>query len=212
MMLVIEGISMTNTNHWSEVYQATSSDAVSWYQPSCESSLRAIEQFAAAKPGSLIDVGGGASHLVDRLSGKGWTDLTVLDLAAPALDVVKARLSKIADAINWVVADITQWLPARTYDVWHDRAVFHFLTDAEQRAGYRQALDAGIVRGGLVIVATFALDGPERCSGLWVERYDAAKLSDELGPDFQLLTSWREVHLTPWQSDQAFNWCVFRRI
>ena len=174
-------------------------------------SLRALDQFQVPGSASFIDIGGGASNLVDALLGRGWSDVSVLDLAAPALEVARSRLGQSSARVQWIVADITTWIPDRAYDVWHDRAVFHFLTDADQRAGYRRALRTGVAPGGLVIIATFAPDGPERCSGLPVQRYDAESLSRELGSDFRLVDQWREDHITPAGGRQAFSWCVFRR-
>ena len=148
---------------------------------------------------------------MDALLRRGWTDVTVLDIAAPALEAARDRLGSEAQHIQWEVADITEWEPSRSYDVWHDRAVFHFLTEASQRAGYRRALTHGLAAGGLLIIATFAPEGPEMCSGLPVQRYDSGSLSRELGYRFQLIESWREEHVTPWGSSQSFNWCAFRR-
>lgn len=202
---------MQDESHWSEVYRTKPSDSVSWYQPSPEPSLRALERFGVPSSTSLIDVGGGASNLVDALIERGWFDLSVLDIAAPALEVAKARLGEAAARVQWQVADITSWVPGRSYDVWHDRAVFHFLTGADQRAAYRRALHLGGAPGGLIIMATFALDGPERCSGLPIQRYDPAGLSRELGTAFELVGDWREEHMTPAGGRQAFNWCAFRR-
>jgi trans-aconitate methyltransferase len=138
--------------------------------------------------------------------------VTVLDIAAPALAAAQARLGKKAADVTWEVADITAWLPQRRYDIWHDRAVFHFLITAEQRAAYLRALGQGLAADGLAIIATFAPDGPEKCSGLPVERYDAEKLARTLGPGFRLEASWREEHRTPWGSVQAFTWCVLRAV
>lgn len=197
--------------HWNEVYRTKAPSAVSWYQPAPEPSLRVLERFEVPNSASLIDVGGGASSLVDCLIERGWSDLTVLDIAAPALEVAKARLGASAKHVKWEVADITEWTPDRTFDVWHDRAVFHFLTSPDQQEAYRRALEAGVATHGLVIMATFAPDGPERCSGLPVQRYDAAMLSEALGPAFRLVDNWREEHTTPGGSKQAFNWCVFQR-
>lgn len=202
---------MPNQDHWDAVYRTKQSDSVSWYQPSPRPSLEAIERYAIGAAPSLIDVGGGASNLVDALLKRGWADLTVLDIAAPALDVARQRLGDDARRVTWTVADIVEWQPPQTYDVWHDRAVFHFLTTPEQRQGYKKALAAGTAPGSVVILSTFALDGPEKCSGLVVQRYDAGSLSRELGSGFQLLDSWHETHITPGGSDQAFNWCVFKR-
>ena len=198
--------------HWVQVYEDKAPTAVSWYQAAPEPSLRALSRFGASASSSFIDVGGGASNLVDALLEQGWQDITVLDIAAPALEAAEARLGPLADKVQWVVADITDWHPDRRFDVWHDRAVFHFLTKSQQREAYRRALAQGVVVGGLVIIATFALDGPERCSGLPVQRYDAADLADEMGDTLQLIDGWREEHVTPWGAKQSFNWCVFRRV
>ncbi|PDT03445.1 SAM-dependent methyltransferase [Rhizobium chutanense] len=197
--------------HWDEVYRTKAADSVSWYQPTPEPSLKALDALHLPAEASLIDVGGGASSLVDRLIERGWSDLTVLDIAAPALDVAKARLGYDAIRVAWVVADVTIWRPWRYYDVWHDRAVFHFLTEPEQRLDYRHALEAGTAAGGVVIIATFAPDGPERCSGLPVQRYDAAALAAEFSPAFMLERDWREEHTTPGGGRQSFQWCVLHR-
>ena len=198
--------------HWVRVYEDKAPTAVSWYQESPEPSLLALNRFGASPSSSLIDVGGGASNLVDALLERGWQDITVLDIATPALEAARARLGPAADKVQWNVADITDWRPTRMFDVWHDRAVFHFLTDPQQREAYRRALSQCVVVGGLVIIATFALDGPEKCSGLPVQRYDAARLAEELGGTLQLIEGWREEHVTPWGAKQSFNWCAFRRV
>ncbi len=197
--------------HWRKVYTDKQPDEVSWYQATPAPSLDALVRLGAGPEKSLIDIGGGASGLVDALLDHGWRDLTVLDIAAPALAAVRARLGQRATMVKWQVADVTMWQPERRYDIWHDRAVFHFLTAPEQRAAYLHALEAGLAMDGFAIIATFAPDGPERCSGLPVERYDAPKLAATLGPRFQLVADWCEEHLTPWGSPQAFTWCTFRR-
>lgn len=202
---------MKSKAHWDRVYRTNAEQTVSWYQPTPATSLGVLDRFQVPSSAALIDVGGGTSGLVDALVERGWTDLTVLDIAAPALDLAQARLGPAAGRVQWLVADITRGRPGRSYDVWHDRSVFHFLTDVGQRAGYRQALEAGVAPGDLVIIATFAPDGPARCSGLPVQRYDAAALSRELGPGFRLVDSWREDHVTPNGDRQAFSWCVFDR-
>jgi 2-polyprenyl-3-methyl-5-hydroxy-6-metoxy-1,4-benzoquinol methylase len=198
-------------DHWTRVYAEKAPSDVSWYQAEPEPSLHALDRLGVQPSSSLIDVGGGASNLVDALLRRGWVDVTVLDIAAPALEAVKDRLGSEAGKVRWEVADITRWQPYRQYDVWHDRAVFHFLTEREQREAYRRALFDGVSAGGLVIMATFAMDGPEKCSGLPVRRYDSASLAGELGPSLQLIDGWREMHVTPWGSSQSFNWCAFRR-
>ena len=197
--------------HWTRVYEEKSASAVSWYQAAPEPSLRALDRFAAQPSSPLIDIGGGASTLVDALLDRGWEDITVLDIAAPALAAARKRLGPGARKVHWEVADITSWKPSRRYAVWHDRAVFHFLVNPKERAAYRRALHEGLAAGGLLVMATFALDGPEKCSGLPVQRYDEASLASEIGDDFALLDGWREDHVTPWGSVQSFNWCVFRR-
>ncbi|MBB6222392.1 class I SAM-dependent methyltransferase [Rhizobium leguminosarum] len=196
---------------WDEVYRTKAPDSVSWYQPAPEPSLRALDELRLPVTASLIDVGGGASSLVDRLVERGWSDLTVLDIAAPALDLAKARLGDATARVAWVVDDVTAWRPERQYDVWHDRAVFHFLTEPEQRLAYRRALETGTAQGSAVIIATFAPDGPERCSGLPVQRYDAAALAREFSAAFTLQRDWREEHMTPSGGRQSFQWCVFCR-
>jgi trans-aconitate methyltransferase len=198
--------------HWRTVYTDKQPEAVSWYQPTPEQSLLALDRLGAGPGQSLIDIGGGASTLVDALLARGWGDVTVLDIAAPALSAAQARLGAASANVAWEVADITDWQPPRRYDVWHDRAVFHFLTTPEQRAAYIRALGEGLAVDGLVIIATFAPDGPEKCSGLAVERYDADRLAATLGPGFTLAADWRDEHITPWGARQAFTWCVFRRM
>lgn len=196
--------------HWVRVYEVKAPDTVSWYQAEPRPTLQALDRLGLGPNSSIIDVGGGASNLVDALLGRGWNDVTVLDIAAPALETAKARLGPKADKVHWEVSDITDWRPRRKYDVWHDRAVFHFLTEPAQREAYRLTLLEGLSQDGMVIMATFALDGPESCSGLPVQRYEPASLARELGPTLKLIESWREEHVTPWESMQAFNWCAFR--
>ena len=202
---------MTANEHWEKVYLTRSSDRLSWHQASPEPSLALLERFGVPASAALVDVGGGASNLVDALLDRGWSDLTVVDLARAALEVSKMRLGERADKVAWIVADVTRWVPDRAYDVWHDRAVFHFLTDEAQRIAYRQALGVGVKPGGLVIMATFAPDGPERCSGLPVCRYDAKALAAEIGPEFELREERRAEHVTPAGHVQPFTWCAFRR-
>ena len=196
--------------HWTGVYDQKAPTEVSWYQAKPESSLRALERFGCQPSDAFIDIGGGASNLVDALVSRGWADVTVLDIAASAIKVTQARLGNDAGKVHWEIADITDWQPSRRYYVWHDRAVFHFLTGPDQRDAYRRALLKAVPRDGLVLMATFALDGPERCSGLTVRRYDPEMLAKELGPSMQLLDSWREEHTTPFGAKQSFNWCALR--
>jgi trans-aconitate methyltransferase len=197
--------------HWDRVYSGKAPSEVSWFQSEPRPSLAALARFDVPHTTPFVDIGGGASNLVDGLLAGGWRDVTVVDIAAPALAAAQDRLGDPAAGVHWEVADITRWNPPRRYGVWHDRAVFHFLTEPEQRDAYRRALLAGTAPDALVIIATFAPDGPEKCSGLPVQRHDAASLAAALGSEFTLLGDWREEHLTPWGAAQKFIWCVFRR-
>ena len=198
--------------HWENVYTSKGENEVSWFQENPAPSLELIAQVGAAPTSAIIDIGGGASRLVDCLTDRGFADVTVLDLSGAALDAAKARLGRRADRVHWVVADATIWEPARTYDIWHDRAAFHFLTEQQDRAAYIARLKRGLKAGGHAIIATFALDGPEKCSGLPVARYDSASLGKTLGPMFQLVHTVRHEHATPWGSQQVFQFSVFRRV
>jgi SAM-dependent methyltransferase len=198
--------------HWENVYTSKSENEVSWFQESPGPSLALIAEIGAAPSAAIIDIGGGASRLVDHLIDQGFLDVTVLDLSAAALEAAKVRLGGRASRAHWLVADATTWEPPRAYDVWHDRAAFHFLTEEGDRAGYIAGLRQGVRIGGHAIIATFALDGPEKCSGLPVMRYDAARLAQTLGSGFRLLQSQRDDHATPWGSHQLFQFSVFERV
>jgi SAM-dependent methyltransferase len=200
--------------HWENVYTTKGENEVSWFQQSPAPSLDLIVQAGATRESALIDIGGGASRLVDKLVEQGFEDVTVLDLSAAALAAARSRLeSRLgagAQKARWIVADATSWEPARVYDIWHDRAAFHFLTDAGDRAAYVDRLRRGLRIGGHAIIATFALDGPEKCSGLPVARYDSASLGQTLGPAFALVHTERHQHATPWEARQNFQFSVFR--
>lgn len=197
--------------HWEDVYAAKRETAVSWYQSHPVKSLELIDVASPDRTASVIDVGGGASTLVDDLLARGFTDLTVLDIADTAIDRARQRLGNAAGKVRWIAADITQWRPDRTWDIWHDRAVFHFLTERGQQNTYVSTLAAATPPGATVIIATFALDGPEKCSGLPVQRYGPAELAERLGSSFAPVSSSREVHRTPSGAEQAFWYGVFRR-
>lgn len=204
----------TRQAHWDKAYAEKGEAGVSWFQASPGPSLEIIRGLAGTRAAgdlSLIDIGGGASRLVDALLAEGWRDLAVLDLSAEALKAARVRLGAAAAGIDWIRADVTDWQPARAYDFWHDRAAFHFLTEAADRARYRNALMAAVKPGGHAIIATFAPDGPERCSGLPVCRYDAPALAAEIGAGFQLVAARRHLHRTPWDSNQSFQFSVLRR-
>ncbi|OGU21568.1 MAG: methyltransferase [Hydrogenophilales bacterium RIFOXYD1_FULL_62_11] len=193
--------------HWENVYSSKASDQVSWFQPHAASSLRLIQN-CADQQAYVIDVGGGASTLVDGLLDAGYRHLTVLDLAESALAASRERLGVRAQVVQWVAADITRAsLPALQYDVWHDRAVFHFLTDPDDRARYVAQVLKSVKPGGQVIVAAFGPDGPLQCSGLDVMRYAPDALHAEFGAPFRLLGHESEIHLTPAGKEQAFVYC-----
>ncbi|MGH8415230.1 MAG: class I SAM-dependent methyltransferase, partial [Gammaproteobacteria bacterium] len=178
-------------------------------QPRPEISLELIRTAGVRKTDALIDVGGGASRLVDALLAEGFTDVSVLDVAEPALLKAKTRLGHFATQVHWITEDITQWQPRRKYRLWHDRAVFHFLTDAAERAAYRKNLETALLPGGTAIIASFSLEGPERCSGLPVQRYSPDTLAAELGPRLKLTEQRAEAHLTPAGRTQHFQYSVF---
>lgn len=196
--------------HWNEVYQSKEVDQVSWYQAEPNPSLEAIA-LCGSRSLSVIDIGGGASRLVGSLLDQRRRDVTVLDISAKALTLSRLRLGAEGDQVSWITADITKWQPRRQWDVWHDRAVFHFLTNDRERMGYLQALNAAVPSGGHVILASFAPEGPESCSGLPVEKYAPAELATVLGTDFELQRSWAETHEPPGGGEQAFTWCLFKR-
>ena len=199
------------SSHWDKVYATKGEAEVSWFQKNPSTSLAMIRAANPDREAAIIDIGGGASRLVDALLQGGYRDVSVLDLSANALDAAKRRIGQGAAMVDWIVADATTWRPAKAYDVWHDRAAFHFLTDPRDRAAYVERLRSALARGGHVIIATFALDGPEKCSGLPVQRHDSASLLAELGPEFELVETHRETHHTPWGSTQAFQFSRFRR-
>lgn len=197
--------------HWEQVYRHKAEDAVSWFQVHPQVSLELIK--SCTKPGdALIDVGGGASRLVDHLLQERYTDLTVLDVSETALERAGARLGKAALKVQWLVADVTRWRPERQYRLWHDRAVFHFLTEPEERVAYVAALSAALAPGAHAVIASFAPDGPERCSGLPVRRYSAESLAEELGANFRLRESREETHLTPMGRLQRFQYSLLERM
>ena len=204
---------MQTKEHWENVYSTKAAEEVSWFQEHARLSLQIICDSALAPDGRIIDVGGGASTLVDDLLSAGFSKITVLDLSAAALARAKARLGSRAASVQWLEANILDvTLPASTYDVWHDRAVFHFLTSESERHRYVEQVLHAVKPGGLVIVATFAEDGPEKCSGLPVMRYSTEGLHAEFGNTFELLGSQRESHLTPTGKEQKFVYCFCRRL
>jgi SAM-dependent methyltransferase len=199
--------------HWDDVYLAKGAEHVSWYQPRAGLSLELIRRAAPPPNPAIIDVGGGASTLVDGLITAGYRRITVLDLSGIALADARKRMGHAAANVTWLEADIlTANLPQSATDVWHDRAVFHFLTTAEARERYVAQVKRSMTPGGYVLVATFAEDAPDHCSGLEVARYNAESLHSEFGAEFQRVFSEREYHTTPWGTKQPFTYCLCRYV
>jgi 2-polyprenyl-3-methyl-5-hydroxy-6-metoxy-1,4-benzoquinol methylase len=203
---------MQSQKHWENIYTTKDATQLSWFQQHPELSFQFIEHTGIGKAGQIIDVGGGASTLVDDLLANEYENVTVLDISATALEVAQQRLGQLASKVNWREANITQAeLPYSFYDIWHDRAVFHFLTNPEDRVRYVKAVQHSVKTGGHVVVATFGLDGPLRCSGLEVVRYSADSLHEEFGDDFELVESTNELHQTPFGTEQKFIYCYCRK-
>jgi 2-polyprenyl-3-methyl-5-hydroxy-6-metoxy-1,4-benzoquinol methylase len=201
---------MDTKTHWEKVYRTKEPQAVSWYRAHLETSLTLIER-AAHLPSAIIDIGAGESTLVDDLLTRGYENITVLDVSQTAIDVTKKRLGPLAKQVEWIVADITQVeLEPSAYDVWHDRAVFHFLISNEQRSAYVRNVAKAVKPGGHVIVSTFGPEGPTKCSGLEVMRYDSESLHGEFGSPFRLVESSKELHHTPFGTTQQFLYCYCR--
>jgi len=199
--------------HWEHVYATKPVDQVSWFQPHAASSLRLIEDTGVAKSAPIVDIGGGASVLVDDLLAHGYSNVSVLDISGKALARSRDRLAERAAEVRWIESDFLEAaLPEQSCDIWHDRAAFHFLTSAEDRNAYRRAALRAIRPGGYLIIATFAADGPERCSGLPVVRYDASALQAELGDGFALVHHESQLHRTPSGTVQRFTLASFRKI
>ncbi|MCL6249769.1 class I SAM-dependent methyltransferase [Altererythrobacter sp. KTW20L] len=197
-------------SHWEDVYTTKADDSVSWFEDSPALSVSLITRAAPAR-GAAIDIGGGGSRMPEALLDLGFTDVACLDLSAAALDVARQRMGEAAGRVRWIVADIAAWQPDRQYDLWHDRAVFHFLTRPEDQAHYAAAVAKGLAPGGIAIIGTFAPDGLERCSGLPVMRHDGHSLSAILGPGFTLLSELRHDHVTPGGMVQKFQFSTFRK-
>jgi 2-polyprenyl-3-methyl-5-hydroxy-6-metoxy-1,4-benzoquinol methylase len=197
--------------HWEKVYQRLPPESVSWYRPHLETSVELIERVATGRDASIIDVGGGESTLVDDLLARGYEYVTVLDISETAIETSKQRLDAAAARVRWIAADVTSATFARgAYDVWHDRAVFHFLTTPEKRIAYVRNVARAVSPGGHVIVSTFGPEGPTKCSGLDVMRYDAEQLHGEFGTQFRAVDSREEIHRTPTGGVQQFLYCLCR--
>ncbi len=204
---------MESKDHWEKVYATKATDSVSWFQEHASQSLKIIQNTGVESTALIIDVGGGASTLVDDLLSQGYKNLTVLDLSDAALAAAKGRLGNKADGVQWIEGDITKInLPKHAFDVWHDRAVFHFLTSEQDRATYVKTVSYAVKPGGHVIIATFAEDGPTQCSGLPIVRYSAQSLHSEFGELFELLHQEKEAHHTPFGTVQNFIYCYCRKV
>ena len=199
-----------NKQHWENIYTLKRPEDLSWFQNEAKISLKLIQSISD-KNAWVLDIGAGASILVDSLLKYGYSKLAVLDVSGRALDLVKARLKEQAMKVEWHEADIREFRPRQSYDIWHDRAVFHFLTDEESRKSYVVALKRAVEGGGHVIIATFAKNGPKKCSGLDIIQYDNESLESELGYEFKLLKSEAEIHITPGLAKQHFNYFIFQR-
>ena len=204
--------SLERQAHWENVYQTKGEGDVSWFQESPAISLDLIRTTGVKAGASIIDIGGGASRLVDALLEAGFEAITVLDLSEKALATSKARLGGRSVKVNWIAADVTVWQPSEIYDVWHDRAAFHFLTNPKDQAAYAERVLKAVRSGGYIIIGTFAPDGPERCSGLPVVRHDAVSLGRVLGSSFELVETRNHAHQTPMGTIQQFQFSRFRRL
>lgn len=204
---------MNKQEHWEKVYRMKGRDEVSWFREHLDTSLKMITNTGVGKDAAIIDVGGGNSSLVDDLIVAGFVDVSVLDISANAIKGSKERLGAKVNDVNWIVADITEVaLPEDHFDVWHDRAVFHFLTDENDRRKYVELVMRSLKRGGHIIVASFSLDGPQKCSGLDVMRYSPESMHGEFGNAFELVESIGETHNTPFGTTQDFVYCYCRKV
>ena len=197
--------------HWEKIYREKSSSDVSWYQESPDLSLELIRRSGVRNDEAIVDVGGGASVLVDVLCEEGFRNLSVLDISGIALAGAQQRLGDLAETIEWFESDITEFDPPHAFTLWHDRAVFHFLTDESDRRKYVSVLKRALRPGGHLIIAAFAIGGPEQCSGLQVVQYDSSRLKAELGEEFELVEERDEVHITPANKEQRFTYFRFVR-
>ena len=203
--------SIDRSRHWENVYATKGEKDVSWFEETPAISLSLIRSTGVTLRAAVVDIGGGASRLVDALVNDGFEIVTVLDISEKALAIAKARLGVLGAKVRWVVADVTKWVPSDTYDVWHDRAAFHFLTDPADRVAYAERVRQAVRSGGHVIIGTFAPDGPERCSGLQIVRHDAASLGQMLGLEFEFMEMRHHSHWTPAGGVQSFQFSRFQR-
>jgi trans-aconitate methyltransferase len=203
---------MDKKTHWEDIYSKEKVDEVSWYQTQPSLSLHMIEAANLDRNAAIIDVGGGASRLIDNLIMQGYTNLTVLDISEKSLERAKERIGSASQNIQWVESDIADFNPHQKFQFWHDRAVFHFLTQPEDRTRYLEVMNQSLAAGAHIMIATFAPDGPEKCSGLPIQRYSHESLQQTLGPAYKLILQEQETHLTPAGGQQKFIYALFRKL
>lgn len=201
---------MTNKNHWENVYETKNPDQVSWTQKKPQTSLDFIHSFELKKDAKIIDIGGGDGNLVDFLLEEGFENITVLDISAKALEKAKKRLGKKAEKVQWITTDITEFAPTETYDIWHDRAAFHFLTTPEQISKYLEIAKKSINK--FMILGTFSKNGPTKCSGLEIKQYDEETMSSQFQENFEKINCIIEDHTTPFDTTQNFIFCAFKKL
>lgn len=202
----------TRQDHWDHIYKTKTRDEVSWHREHLDLSLQILDQLGIGNDAAIIDVGCGSSTFIDDLINNGCTDITALDISDNALSGIRERLGERSGLVKWIAADITQAkLPSNSYDLWHDRAIFHFLTEKADRIRYVEQLSRSLRSGGYVVIAAFALDGPKKCSGLDIVQYSPELLSKELGGEFSFIDSLNEDHATPFGTVQKFVYCIFKK-
>lgn len=202
---------MNREEHWQGIYTKKAQEEFSWFQPVPRASLDLIKNLDLPQNASIIDIGGGDSFLVDHLLQLGYTDITVLDISSKAIERAKARLGANQNNVHWIVSDVVNFLPERTYQLWHDRAVFHFLTDPSEQKTYRSMAEQGIANKGHLVMGTFSTKGPKKCSGIEVAQYDESSLTDCFSQGFEKIRCFEDTHLTPSQSEQVFQFCYLKR-
>ena len=200
-----------NQQHWDKVYSEKKPTEVSWYEPMPQVSLDAIKSCGISKDAAIIDIGGGDSFLAEFLVSLGYSDITVLDISSKAIDRAKQRMCEKAEEVNWIVADASSFEPGRQYDLWHDRAAFHFLTGEEDKKKYLDRVYKAVKPGGYVVMGTFSDQGPEKCSGLQVQRYSVSEMCKLFEKDFNMLSGKNVDHQTPSGGTQNFTFCCFQK-
>ena len=201
----------TRKQHWETIYETKKFEEVSWYQAVPEVSLTILSEFGVEKDWAIIDIGGGDSYFVDFLLNQNYTDISVLDISEKALQRVQNRLESKAEKVHWIASDITEFKPSKKYDFWHDRAVFHFLTEPNDVKKYAEIAADSISEKGIMVIGTFSKNGPLKCSGIEIKQYDEKEMSAVFETDFELVNFRKIIHITPMQSEQHFIFCVFRK-